>query len=486
MAKVTILLSNSVCKLSCDPATLELIVDKFKIRVPGAFYSDAFRSRRWDGFNRFVKDNGTFPPGLLNDVVAFIKTKNIKIKIIDHRDEIIRPDEIQLQLGDLVLRGYQKRAVKAFFNHTVLGYYHPQAILKEATNAGKNLISASIMDSYPEGTKCLFLIHSKLIFRQAKKELGELLGTKRVGTIDSNGINPRDFTIGMIQTIHRNLGKPEIKRVLASTDVLIVDECHRAPTVQYEKVLAYLYNCSIRLGMSGSPLSHKDKIKNQKVVAFFGPIIHEVKNLELVEKGFSTKPKIRVVLGETSYRRDVESYKQEYDEVITYNKKRNKMVWRRVSKKLKKGKLPLMIFCKYIDHTKQLVKLMPKDIKAKYRVAVIHNKVKNREKVLDDFKVGKYDILIATHLIKEGQNMPLIKYAINCGGGDSLITVIQWLGRMLRTHKSKKYVYIEDIFDLGKYLKRHSKHRVKYLKAEGFEIKETYKKTAKRKSIKIY
>ena len=143
-----------------------------------------------------------------------------------------------------------------------------------------------------------------------------------------------------------------------------------------------------------------------------------------------------------------------------------------------------MIFCKYIKHAEKLYLNMPDEIRKKYRVGILHNQVSAGNKTLDDFRDGKIDILIATHLIQEGHNLPLIKFAINAGGSDSAITITQWVGRMLRTHKSKKRVYIEDIYDLGRYMKRHSRHRVNYYLAEKFTVIKQYKRTAKRKGIK--
>ena len=104
------------------------------------------------------------------------------------------------------------------------------------------------------------------------------------------------------------------------------------------------------------------------------------------------------------------------------------------------------------------------------RVNYIHVKVKNRLEILDQFKKGDIDILISSKLIKEGQNLPLIKAIVLACGGDSLIDLLQIIGRGLRKHKSKKVVYIDDFYDKGAYLERHSKHRVKELKKQQFKV----------------
>jgi superfamily II DNA or RNA helicase len=462
---------------------MEKLREHFKIKKPGAFYSDAFRRRQWDGYIRYITPGGQFESGLLHDLVEHAtKVLNKKVKLIDQRDMIF-PDEEVTTIGDMDLRDYQGESSLSVVRNKVLKLYYPRGILKEATNAGKTLIAAGLHLSYPEDTKTVILVHRILLLNQLKKELRELLGNSEVGEVSSGVYNPKRVTICSVQTMAKNIGDIKIKRVLAQAQIAIVDECHRAASKQYGTVLKLLYNCPVRVGLSGTPLMHKDKTKNQLMINFFGPILHTTSNKTLVDRGFSTKPNINILLGETKLRGD--TYKEEYDLVITNNKRRNKRIWKRIRKKLEKGKYPMLIFCKFIDHAEKLLKMVPEDIKDKYSLGIIHVKKRDRSFTLEKFRKGKIDILIATNLIAEGQNLPLIKYGLNTGGGDSVIVLMQWFGRMLRTHKTKKSVDVEDFYDLGKYLKRHSKHRVKYYKAEGFEVKETYKIQAKKKSIKI-
>lgn len=482
---IDIIITNTKCKVICNPVEMDELREKFKIRAKGAFFSPAFKKRQWDGFVRYIDHNGFFEAGLLPKIRKFIKEEmGLKIQYSDNRT-LTEPDETITELGGMTLRPYQLDAVASVFNNKIGKRWFPRCILKEATNGGKNIISAAIFSSMPEGSTFFFLIHSQLIYTQALKEMTELLGESQIGMVDSKRFILKKFNICMVQTLSVRLKDPTVQRALAKAEGLIVDECHRAGSKQYGSVLKYLYNCPIRIGVSGTPLDHKDKNINEKIESFFGPIIHTISNQELVEQGYSTEPIIKILLGETKYPIGF-GYAHEYETVITGNKKRTKRIWKRVRKQIEKKRLPLLILCKFIQHAKNMLKLMPKDLRESLKVGVIHVKVKNRKAILQEFKDGKLDILIATHIIKEGQNMPLIKYAINTGGSDSAITIIQWLGRMLRKHHTKSKVYIDDIYDLGIYLKRHSKHRVKFYKDQGFRVLEIHKKTAKRKSIKIY
>lgn len=481
-----IIVNNVSCKLIAQPHHLDDLIAAFRLRVPGAFHTEAFRRRQWDGFFYFIKRTGMFSPGLLPQVIHKIKEMGLKVKLIDNR-KIILPDETITELGGDTLRPYQLSAVEAISNNKVKSIPFPRGILHEATNAGKTLIAAALFMSYPEDTTICYFIHRKNLFDQAIKDLTRLLGKDNIGVIGNGIIKPGRVTICMTPTAVNHLGNPKVKKLFSSTQVMVVDECHRSLSPTYQKVLKELWNCPVRVGVSGTPLQHKDKIKNQKIIELFGEVLHTVTNVDLIEGGYSTKPVIRVRLGETNVKPAL-SYKEEYDQVITHNTKRHKKVWKRVDKNISKGRLPALIFVKYVDHANNLLKSIPKHIKETYKIGVINTKVKRPKlkAILQDFKVGKIDILIASHLLSEGENMPLIRYAINAGGSSSEITIIQWLGRMLRKSDNKKKVYIEDLYDLGRYLKRHSKRRIRYFQAQGLEVNKIYLTQAKKRSIKVY
>lgn len=481
--KVKIHITNNMCRIMGSVPLLEEIHEDFKIKVKGAFFSPAFRKRQWDGKKPWVTSTGNFNTGLLPKVLNYLKANEVEVELLDNREMMIAgklPDSI----GGLTLRGYQKESTQAVVDSTLFGIQWPRGILHEATNAGKNLIAAAIHETYEDGTT-FFFVHRTLLYKQAIKEIGNLLGKSEVGMIGPGVVKISRFNICMIRSFGLKCHLAEVRKATANATKVIVDECHRAASKEYQKALSNFYNSPIRIGLSGTPDLKGDKNYLESMRAFFGEKLHHTSNMDLVEGGYSTRPIIRISLGE--YRRKLPGdYKGEYDLVITKNKSRNRKVWSKVLKKANKGIYPIMVFTKYIEHAKRLYSQMPEEIRNNYSVGVIHSKVKNKEAILDKFKVGKIDILIATHLIHEGQNMPLIKYAINCGGSDSATVIVQWVGRMLRTHKTKKKVIIEDIFDLGTYLKRHSKHRVRYYKAEGFEVIEKYKEQAKKRSIRIY
>jgi len=68
----------------------------------------------------------------------------------------------------------------------------------------------------------------------------------------------------------------------------------------------------------------------------------------------------------------------------------------------------------------------------------------------------------------------LIKYIQNAAASDSQETISQIMGRGERISDTKKRYYLDDFYDDGQYLRRHSKHRINYYKEEGFKINLKY------------
>lgn len=463
---ITINVNNAKCKVECTLEELRFLRDKMRIRVPGAFFSDAFRRRVWDGFSYYITESGYMATGLLPKLSKILNDKNWEYRIVDKRVYGIPKTKLPKKLGKLVLRDNQLESVKSVINNYHEGLYFPRGVLDEATNFGKSLTAAALFKSYPSDKKMILIVNRKHIYLQLITEIKELIGDE-VGYIDDKGnIKWNRFMIFMAQTLVNNIHK--LRNQLSQFDICVVDECHYASSPTYKEILLVLDNCTVRVGMSGSPFDHKDKNKNERILSFFGPTLHETTNDDLIKLGFSTKPIVTICEGNTLVKLPGE-YKEEETKGLIKSKERNGKVLKRVKHHHKKGRLPMLVICKFHNHTELIYKKVKKEF-PELRVNYIHVKVKNRMKILKDFKEGKLDILVSSKLIKEGQNLPLIKSLIIAAGGDSVIDILQLVGRALRKHDSKSVVYIDDFKDIGAYLARHSKHRIKVYKDEKFKI----------------
>lgn len=70
---------------------------------------------------------------------------------------------------------------------------------------------------------------------------------------------------------------------------------------------------------------------------------------------------------------------------------------------------------------------------------------KDREEILDDFASGKLQVLTSMKCLDEGVDVPRSELAIFCSSTGNPRQFIQRRGRVLRTHKDKKYAIIHDL-----------------------------------------
>lgn len=442
------------------------------IRVPGAFFSPAFKKRRWDGKFYFVNERGIFDTGKLPQVTGYLKSYGLKFKIIDERRGF-KPRFKVMGLRDFKLRDYQYEAQMAVTTNKVEGIDFPIGFIKAATNAGKTLISSVIHRAYNK--KTLFIINSKDLLEEALREVPQYLPDE-VGYITADGIKWNNFMVVMVKTAHNRIHQiiPELKNY----EVCIVDEADLATSKTYTTLLQNLFHCYVRVGMSGTQFTKlaKDKLKREKIRALFGENIFEISNMDLIEKGHSSKVEVTIVDGNKEVMGRKGFWKDEYDEGITRNDKRHERVFKRVDNHMSKGNYPMLIFAQYHEHVMNLYYyLMERYAYAESGGAItidwVHHKRKDRKEVVSRFRRGDIDILVGSMVLKRGKNFPLTKYILNAGGGDSFTNVLQGpIGRAVRIDKSKKLTYIEDMFDQGLYLKKHSKHRRIAYRNEGFKV----------------
>lgn len=484
---ITIYVHNSKCRLAGDAKKLKELEELekiFKVKAKNYFWAPAFRKGHWDGYVRHIKQN-MISTGLLPALIEQIKLRKWKYELIDKRDNFKAVTKVT-QVGDMELRDYQLDSVTSVLTNRLEGISFQRGILFEATNAGKNLIAAGLHSAYSAKRQTIFAVDDKTIFAQAIKELPELLGDDEVGYISSAKSTPwRKFMIIMVQTVGRRmLQDPKLRAKLASADILIFDEADKLiGRKDAREIMTAAYNAPVKIALTGTAQMSKDKNKNIDQIAYFGPVLHRTTNKDLVDKGHSAVPHITICTGSKKKGQiKYDSFQEAYFELIMRNKSRNKRIWKRVKRfVIDKEISPAVILIQYHEHADHLLKTVPEELRD-YNIEVLHGKTKNREGVFKRFEKEKIDVLICSMIIRRGKNLPLIRYLSNAAAGDNQANLLQILGRGLRKKAGiKDAIHIDDWYDNGKYLERHSKHRINWYKQEKFPVKEIYKNGKKRK-----
>lgn len=465
---VRIELNNNKFRLVGDIMVLDKIYEDMSIRHPQAWYIKPHMPKGWDGKINYVSKAGYVKAGFLKRVVDLLESYDEEYYILDRRDEL-EVTKIPLKVADFIARTYQIESVESVVLNMVGDVLYPRGVIAAATNAGKTLIAAMIYKSY-ENAKALILLKNSTLYTQFLDDMPKFFGDNW-GYMRGKELRWGDIMVCMTPTLRNRIS--EYREQLAGYNILLFDECHEAPSKTNKFIIEHLHNTFVRVGLSGTPFDHKDKTKNMDVESFFGPELYRIRNTELIELGFSSPIVVKIIRGNTLVRY-YGDYQREYKEGISLSDERNGIVIDRVKFYMDRGAIPLMVVCKFHEHVERLYEMITERF-PEVDIRYIHHKVKDRNKILKDFKDGKFPILISSLIIKIGQNIPLMKAMINASSGSSQINTLQLIGRILRTHKSKKKVYYEDFYDEGEYLRIHSKRRIRQYKNQGFKIIELYK-----------
>ena len=477
MSKI-IIQNGNMCELDIPLKYAQKLYNEFAIRHPNAFY---LRTRQrgmqnWDGKIHYITKTGQFKIGLLPKVYDMCIEMGIKPKVVDMRQPLPKVSKVVTNIGKYKLRPEQEKAVKSVINNKVGNLPFHIGVLDYTVNAGKTLIMTSLYLSYKKQLKTLLITNDSDWLNQAREEFKQYLPGEDITFVQGKVLNWSNFTIGMVQSISRNMRF--YQKELSQIDMVLVDEADQGGSKQYQNVITRLFNTRVRIGLSGTIYMSKlakDKVKNMNLRCFFGDVLAEFKLKDSIKKGYSTKTIVKTVEGKPwfgNWESDCMSYNEIYDDSITHNKIAWTMALDRLKWNLNQGRYPALVVCKHIAHCENLYKFFKKKLGDAYNIAYVHVNTpsKLRQQIMKDFREGKIDILVSTTIIARGKNFPKLRYLLNAASMDSQEKSIQFLGRLVRTDKSKKKVYLDDLHYPGDYLDRHGKHRKQYYQRQELKV----------------
>lgn len=182
-------------------------------------------------------------------------------------------------------------------------------------------------------------------------------------------------------------------------DLIIIDEAHISGASSYRKVCEY-YNCS-RIGFTGSPIR-----LDGKPLDLFDIIVEGVTAKELISRGNISDysyyaPQLDIDLSK------VKKSCGDYNNQDLGNAMSGKKIYGDILKYYKKladGKQAIA-YCVNIAHSQEVCEMFNNNnIPARHIDS--HTSEEEREKVLQDFKDGKFKILCNCNLISEGITLP--------------------------------------------------------------------------------
>lgn len=387
------------------------------------------------------------------------------------------PPRLNLQYPSS-LRDFQKHAL------SLIDTYHWGRI-SFATNAGKGaVISLAAKAAADKGFRVLILCNSVAVFDALEGELREW-GKMSVGRISAGVTDPPEsrVVISMSQTLVRRIrpewaDKTKKKRLpadethkrwrdwLGGMQMALLDEADFATSDEWEYILRHMPNNLWRIGFSGT-FPATSSLAHVQLEERLGPVLAEIKNAELVDRGISAKPFVYLVpfqhphYSVPSNLKGAERKKHVYEKGIVYNQRRHLLV-----KKLLVPTVPNVVIVHRVDHGAQLAEILPDS-------RFVSGETPGRMEILAAFERGEFQNLIVTSILDRGSNRlgraGALIFASNEGSSRQ---ILQRIGRGLRKGQNdKKHVLLFDITDQGNpYFQKAVGGRVALYRSEGFAI----------------
>lgn len=282
-------------------------------------------------------------------------------------------------------------------------------------------------DGIKKKSNILIMAHRNSLLEQHRKLAEEL-------KLDNNYLR-----IVSVFTEVNHLGENE------NPNIIIIDEAHLSEARSYKKVCGYYSNSIVILftatpsRLDGKPLTLADtliegisadeliKLGNIADYDYYAPDLNlQLDEIDLVAGEYNNKQLENVMNKPIIYGDVLKYYKQlgENRQAIAY--------------------------CINISHSKKVCKMFNKN-----NISAIHidakTKEKDREKILEDFKNGKYKILCNCNLISEGITLPTASVGLLLRPTTSLPLYIQQACRVLTPMKDKKALIIDFVNNIEKF-----------------------------------
>lgn len=371
------------------------------------------------------------PRGCIDNLRDLLAVNGIKLRLDDKRYD---GDHISFTFQGS-LREPQHEAIKAILKHD-------HGVLVAPPGFGKTVIGAYL--TCARGCNTLVLVHRKELLDQWIARLSLFLGidSKEIGKIGAGKNNPNNsLDVAMIQSLVR---KGEVSDLVAGYGQVIVDECHHLPAVSFERVLNAV-KARYVVGLTATPYRRDGH----------QPIIH----MQCGPTRYSVHPKSQearmqfkhqLICRTTDFIMDnSEAAIQGIFAALVTDQRRNDLILTDVRQVLKEGRSPVLL-TERKEHLDILADKLRNEVK---HLIVLSGRLSAKERReamerLAAIPAGEERLIAATgRYLGEGFDDPRLDTLILAMPFSWKGTIVQYAGRLHRTHPGKEEVRVYDYVD---------------------------------------
>lgn len=497
VAKINV--GNSRCYIT-TPLPVEVvrrIDDALSYGVEGAFFTQLYKDRKWDGKQHmFSTKTFSFPTGLLTDVLDILETCGTKVEAFDMRGAP--------PIGEAVLPMYAGAAWSPWAHqqealNTMIANH--RGLIQISTGGGKTAVIAMMYGSV--NVPGIVITQQSSLMYQLQAKLSEMLGIK-VGCFGDGVFEYGKLTVCMAQSLASLLRAtkgmrkdkdaeylaPEeydkksegliakdpqhLRHLLIDTPQFVAaDEVHRIAAAGSYSIVQNMRNAYWRFGYSATAYGFREDKKDYLIRAAIGNVLYSAGVDTLVDENILVP--VNVYGLDFSHRGaaypDSKTYNGLYTHAVSQNDARNQLVISSALSAYNAGKNVLIAVTR-VEHGK-LLEAALQQILSRVEVKFVYgaDDTATRDHLLSSFGAGRLPILIST-LVKEGIDIPSLDVVISARAESSRISTIQLMGRCMRSCPGKKCATYIDVMDRQhKWLGRHSKVRMSIFEsAKSFKV----------------
>lgn len=466
--------NETFMKIDCSPSVLKEIQEKYTFMVPGAKFTPKFRLGVWDGKIRLVDSKRKLLyAGLYEDLIKFNKSQNYQSLV---STEFAQKEFSEIEALELIKSWNVKYTPKDYQLKAFIDAIRLQrALFLSVTASGKSFIIYLIM-KYFEPKKKLLIVPTINLLNQMKSDFMEydLNNTIEKEIQIIKGGETKDITKNLVISTWQSIYKMP-KEWFDQFDVVIGDEADECTAKSLKHILESLTKSKNRYGFTGT--LNDENVHQLVLIGLFGPLRVVSTYEKLMKRGDIADLKIKCITFNYKEETKKSVKKAQYEDEIDWifkNPRRNRFI-ENLALSLKGN--TLVIFSR-IEHGETLYNnSKPRN---KFDTYLVHGKIDDEDREIIRKIINSHEqslTFASSKTFSRGINIPNLHNIIFASPSKSRRTVLQSIGRGLRTGEFKTNCSLYDLSDdlSHKSWKNHTlKHfieRIKIYEMENFNYK---------------
>ncbi len=376
----------------------------------------AFGIERYFKLVEETENEVIIPRGFIGKIIRFCRENNIEYAFKDERKKL---KEVTF-LFNAQLREHQQIVIDTIAKKDL-------GVIVAPPGSGKTIVALKIIAEKKQ--LALIVTHRKQIADQWIERIETFLGIPKneIGKIGQGKTKiGKQITVAMIQSLSKELEKPDGEKLLNVFGTIILDECHHIPAETFRNTISKLQTFYM-YGLTATPFR---KYNDSKLIFIhLGDVISEIKSNQI-----STAKKPKIIIRNTDLDVPFNSKTDKFEtlsKILVHDSARNKAILQDVNNELTTDKKVIII-----TERKEHIDSLYQYLKKSYEVITLSGEdsesSKNSKWKL--LKEGNYQVLITTgQFFGEGTDLQnanclFLVYPFSFEG-----KLIQYIGRVQRS-----------------------------------------------------